>query len=235
MTETILIPVGCIESHGLLPDNTDTLIAQAFCQMSAEMLDIDMASIISHGFCPTTSRLPETEVIGFKEVFDEFKEAAVKFVDKGMRYIVFINIHGGNDVVLKAVVQDIFIQRMYPVMYFNPYTAFADELDSKYFKGKDNNFKEISLLQASCEALGLDFIKGPNKDQVQERDHLLEHLKKRAVIGFSYIEPTQHIAWRNGTDAVAGRKYLEEVTKFFKGVLKDFKICVDKLLGKEDG
>ena len=222
-----------MESHSLLPDDTDTLIAQAFCVLTSGKFGMETAETLTHGFCPNTNRLHGTERRYFEEVFSNFRAAAVKFIGSGKRYIVFVNIHGGNDVVLKAVVQDIFVRQAFPVMYFNPYTAFAGTLDNKYFDGRDNNYKEISLLQASCGLLGLDAVKGPGKNQAQKRDPLIERLKKRAVIGFSYTEAAQHVAWRKDADARAGRKYLAEAAVLFGRVLKDFKIYADMLCGKK--
>ena len=230
MTKDILIPAGCIESHGLLPDDTDTMIAQAFCVLASKKYGIETAEALPHGFCPSTHRLPGTERSFFEEAFRNFRNTALKFIENGKRYIVFVNIHGGNDAVLKAVVQDIFVRYAYPVMYFNPYTAFADRQDKKYFKGKDNNYKEISLLQASRALLGLDAIKGPDKNQAQKRDPLLERLKRRAVVGFSYTETPQHVAWRKDVDETAGRKYMAEAAGLFGRVFKDFKIYADRMI-----
>ena len=235
MIETILIPVGCIESHGLLPDDTDTLITKAFCMLASKKYGSETAEALTHGFCPSTHWLPGTKGGFFEDVFRDFRGGAAKFINSGRRYIVFVNIHSGNDAVLKAVVQDIFVRRAYPVMYFNPYTAFAGELDRKYFKGKDNNYKEISLLQASRGLLGLDAIKGPDKNQAQKRNLLVERLKKRSTVGFSYTEAAQHVAWRKGVDAAAGRKYLNKAVGRFGKALKDFKTYVDKTPGNKNG
>lgn len=235
MRETVLIPVGCIESHGLLPDDTDTLIAKAFCRLVSQKLALEVAKPLSHGFCPNTHRLPGTEARSFAEVFHSLKETAASFIDRGRQYIIFINIHNGNDAVLKSAIQDIFIQRSYPIMYFNPYSSFAARLDNKYFGNKDNNVKEISLLQASLEILGLDIIRGPRQDQEQRRDPLLERLKKKAVVGFSYTEAAQHIAWRKGARVLTGKNYLKEVSELFEAVLEDFKTYVDSILGARNG
>ena len=65
-----LAPVGSFENHGHLPSNTDTLIAQAFCVLSAERLAATIAPAIEHGYCPTTFMLPDTDSLRFEEVFD---------------------------------------------------------------------------------------------------------------------------------------------------------------------
>lgn len=225
---TVLLPVGCVEEHGYLPPETDTLIAQAFCELVRPKAEVIVEEPITMGFCPTTCDLPGTKVFGFQEVFDNVADKIKTLISKGCRHIIIINIHGANESVLTGVVQDTYLKTGIPLLYFNPYRAFATELDQVCFGGHDGSYKECSLLLASLEILGIKNIQGPNVDEKLRRDPLLERLRRVGVVGFSYKIPSQHVAYRVGADKQAGRDYLKQTAVRFVKVIQDFKAYVEQ-------
>ena len=232
MEKITFLPVGSIEEHGVLPPDTDTIISQAFCVLAGEKLDATTEEPINKGFCPTTSSLVGTKAFRFEETFQRVAGRLKDLIDEARRYIVIINIHSGNEAVLTAVVQDIYIEQGFPILYFNPYTAFAGELDQRYFDGRDNSFKECSLLQGALDILGRALVSGPNVDEPTQRDRLVEKLKKVAVLGYSYRRVADHVAWRAESNGQAGRKFLEETLERFVPLIDDFKQYVETELGK---
>ena len=233
MEEIVLLPVGSIEEHGYLPLETDTLIAQAFCKLAASRIYARVEEPIEEGYCPTTNKLVGTKVLRFKEVFDIVIQRIQHLIAKGNNYILIVNIHGGNDPVIIAVVQEIYIGNDFPIYYFNPYTAFAKDLDEICFGSRDNSFKECCLLLASLDILGRPPVSGADADEESNRDQLIEKLKKTGVPGFSYRKPSQHIAWRVEANAQAGHKFLEETVRRFVSVVEDFKIYMESELAKK--
>jgi creatinine amidohydrolase/Fe(II)-dependent formamide hydrolase-like protein len=233
MRNIVLLPVGSIEEHGVLPLDTDTLIAQAFCVLAARKLQADVQPPISEGFCPTTCKLAGTKTLRFLEVYQSICDRLQELIAQDQNDIILVNIHGGNEAVLTAVVQDLYQENRCPLFYFNPYTAFAGELDALFFSGRDNSFKECSLLHASLEILEMARLPGPDVDEDMGRDSLTERLKKRGVLGFSYREPPQHIAWRAGATAQKGNRFLEATAERFIPVSKDFQEYVESELEKE--
>lgn len=232
MKPATLLPVGSIEQHGFLPLETDTLIARAFCELSADRFDVIVEEAVEEGFCPTTCALAGTEVLRFEEILNRVSGRVMRMIDEGRHYVILINVHGGNDSILTAVVQDTYIDRGFPLLYFNPYTAFANELNSVCFGGGDNSYKECSLLLAAMDILGKEPISGPPTDEVVQRDTLVENLKKAGMLGFSYEEPSQHVAWRSGATARAGREFLEATVTRFQAVVEDFQQYVENELAK---
>jgi len=230
-----LLPVGCVEEHGHLPPDTDTLIALAFCELVRKRTGATVESAIERGFCPTTSALEATQVLRFEDVFRGVLTRVRRLIDAGRRYIVMVNIHASNDEVLRAVVGDVYIERGLPLFYFNPFRAFAAELNEIYFFEKDNSYKECSLLLAGLEILGRPPIAEPTIDDARGRDLLVEELRRFGAVGFSYKLPHEHVGWRADASAQAGREYLDETADRFVPVADMFKGYVERELGCREG
>lgn len=231
--QIILLPMGSVEQHGVLPLDTDTLIARAFCELVKPKLDATVAEPVSKGYCPTTALLPDTVVVSFKDVLACLSGRIDDIISQGHRYIIMLNIHGGNDPILTAVVQENYSQKGIPLLYFNPYRAFARDLNPVCFADGDNSFKECSLLLASLEILAMLPISTPSVDQDAKRNPLIEKIRQGALVGFSYEQPLQHIAWRAKADAKAGRMYMEKTALRFVSIANDFRKYVSQELEKK--
>lgn len=229
----VLLPVGATEAHGYLPLQTDALIARAFCALAARPAAALVEDCLEQGFCPTTSALPGTKAPRLDAVLGHWRERLDRLMQRGDRYIVIVNVHGGNHAPLTAVVQDIYLERGFPLFYFNPYLAFASDLDRVHFAGRDGSFKECSLLQASLEMLGMPPAIGPQGDEDLNRDCLVEGLRKAGVVGFAYPLAAQHVAWRVNASAASGRAFLEETAQRFAPVFAQFRKYVERELAKK--
>ena len=232
--KTVLLPIGSTECHGRLPVQTDTLIAQAFCEEVRRRFAVQVDEPIAEGFTPTTAGLAGTQSPGFEEVFHRVRDRVVTLFHQGRRYVVLVNIHNGNDSVLTAVVQDLHLQHGHRLMYFNPYRAFQQQLDADCFGDGDNGLKECSLLLASLEILSRQGPQLPDADERAERDPLVERLRRVGVVGFTYTIPAQHVAWRSAATAEAGHKYLGETARRFGDVLADLRTYVERGIDEEE-
>jgi len=225
-----LLPVGCTEAHGHLPPDTDTLIARAFCKLAGERVPAAVERPVEDGFCPSTCALAGTKVVRFAEVFREVAGRVHRLIEAGRRHIVLVNIHAGNEPVLRGVVGDVYVERGFPLFYFNPYTAFAQELDAACFPQGDNNLKECSLLHAGLAILGMEPIAGPPVDEEAERDPAVEKLRRFGTLGFTYRLAPQHVAGRAGALPQTGRRYLEQTAQRFAPLARAFEQYVEREL-----
>lgn len=231
--QIILLPVGSVEQHGVLPLDTDTLIARAFCELVKSKIDATVAAPINKGFCPTTALLPDTVVVSFEDVLACVSGRIDDMIAQGYRYIIMVNIHGGNDPILTAVVQETYSQKGIPLLYFNPYRVFARDLNPVCFADADNSLKECSLLLASLEILAMEPIAVPSVDQEAKRNSLIEKIRKGGLVGFSYEQPLQHVAWRTKADARAGRAYMDQTAERFIPIANAFREYVKQELEEQ--
>jgi creatinine amidohydrolase len=99
--DTVLIPVGTIEAHGITPLGTDVIIPEAMAERIAPDIDAMIAPAVPYGITrglvghPGTIRIrPET----FKAYIEDILESLAA---AGLRNLVVLNGHGGQTAELK--------------------------------------------------------------------------------------------------------------------------------------
>ncbi|MGB2696736.1 MAG: creatininase family protein [Candidatus Zixiibacteriota bacterium] len=94
--QTVIIPVGTIEAHGVISLGTDTHIAIKLCQMIADDLKAILAPPIYYGVTRTLYSYPGSLTVKSETFQAYMTELFESLVDKGFSRIVVINGHGGN-------------------------------------------------------------------------------------------------------------------------------------------
>lgn len=204
------LPVGSIESHGgSLPLGTDALIARAFALAFARRVGGVIFPPISYGFCPNTSGFPGTISPGPAAFLPYLTEVCRELHRKACDKIIILNVHRGNDAAIALVVDDLFHSDGISLYYVNPYTFLGEEADANLFAGKDNSYREATLLLASLRALDDPRVSRyvSETDEVVKRPPELEQLRQHGALGFSYSEERAHVAPRKDVDIEKGMAY----------------------------
>jgi len=214
----VFVPIGSIEIHGpSLPTATDTFIAMAFARKFAQKVEGLALPPVFVGVCPNTNRFTGTVSVTHAGFMAYIKGLCLSLIHQGVREIILVNIHGGNDAPLKIVVEEIFSEAGHPIYYLNPYTIKKEQFDPLFFDGVDNSYKEAALLLASLQILGLDEIRSSlpeiEEDQQVSRPEELNTLRRQGYVGFAYDQEAQHIAGRKNVDLEVGLKYIDQVTE----------------------
>jgi len=102
-TDTVLLPVGTIEAHGVTGLGTDNQVPESICVRIAAKVNALIAPTISYGITRTLLPYPGSLTV-LPETFERYVfEVAAGLADAGFRRIVFVNGHGGNTEVLRNV------------------------------------------------------------------------------------------------------------------------------------
>lgn len=105
--ETVLLPVGSIEPHGVIPNGTDNLAPEAMAREIAERLNALIAPTLNYGVTPAMAGYP-----GAVSISPEAYRPFVKNVVQGLAFqkfknIIILNGHGGNTSHLQNIIPEI--------------------------------------------------------------------------------------------------------------------------------
>jgi creatinine amidohydrolase len=109
--DTIILPVGTIEAHGVACLGTDVFIPETIAAGIAERLNALVAPTVNYGITRSLYRYPG----GFTIKPDTFglyiRDILDSYADSGFRNILVLNGHGGNNTVLKNVAYEFHFER----------------------------------------------------------------------------------------------------------------------------
>lgn len=223
--EIALLPVGTIEAHGPhLPLGTDGFIVQAIAYEVAEQTGGVLLPLIPYSFSGTTRRLPGTLSIEPHVVQAYVKSVCRAAIEQGLRKILIISIHRGNDLLLPIVTSELFMEMSVPVVFINPFLCLGQEIDKRYFGGRDNAYKETALLMAALRILGMDdIVTLPVVDSDVHATTIgpLSRIRKLGSVGYEYLDRNQHIPPRANVSVEAGLDYVTLVVQEITSIAKD--------------
>lgn len=100
----LLIPLGTVEQHGPhLPVNSDNMVANFVATQAARKTGALVAPAVNYGCSDVFRNFPGTISIGHDTLTRLLEEICEGYVQSGFRRIVFVNNHGGNEIVVERV------------------------------------------------------------------------------------------------------------------------------------
>ena len=94
--QTVLVPIGSIEAHGVIPNGSDAIAPTAMAEAIAPRLDAMVAPTLSYGVTPGLQAYPGAVSIA-PAAFEAFLGEILKELARnGFKNIVVLNGHGGN-------------------------------------------------------------------------------------------------------------------------------------------
>ena len=102
--DTVLIPVGSLENHGLhMPLGTDFLIPDEIARLIHEKSSLLIAPTLNYGATDDLAGFPGTISIGTEGLIALLKAICDQFYRHGFRHFLILNGHGGNTAAIQAV------------------------------------------------------------------------------------------------------------------------------------
>lgn len=125
--ETVLIPTGSIEPHGVIPSGADNLEPTAMAEAIAERLNALIAPTLNYGVTPRMQAYPGAVSIS-EEVYTPFVCDMITGLAKNkFKNIIVLNGHGGNTNSLNSVVNDISDKYQVRIAVINWWSLTSDE------------------------------------------------------------------------------------------------------------
>jgi len=100
---TVILPIGTMEAHGIIPIGTDNIIPEEISIHIAEKINALIAPTLSYGITHTLLPYPGSMTLS-EETFEKVvEEIAFSLSNNGFETIIFMNGHGGHFDELKRV------------------------------------------------------------------------------------------------------------------------------------
>jgi creatinine amidohydrolase len=131
-TDTVLVPVGTVEAHGVTGLGTDNQIPLSISERIAGSVNALIAPAVNYGI--TKSLLPYPgSITVLPDTFERYVfEVAAGLADAGFGRIVFMNGHGGNTEVLKNASLRLYREKKTYSMVVDWWALCADEIKQVY-------------------------------------------------------------------------------------------------------
>ena len=147
---TILIPTGTIEAHGVAHNGADSTVPTAIAQRIAPSLNALVAPTLNYGITGSLEAFNGGLTIS-EEAYRAFTRDILKgFAKHGYKNLIIINGHGGNTAILNAVAEEVGRTMQVRTLVINWWT-FCSDLTLKVF-GEDGGhagWNETAMVQAT--------------------------------------------------------------------------------------
>lgn len=105
--DRVLVPVGTMEAHGLLPLGADTLIPERLAERLAGPLDALVAPALPYGLTSSLLRYPGSMTLERSTFVEVATQVGRELLRNGFRTVIFLNGHGGQSDELRGVVGEL--------------------------------------------------------------------------------------------------------------------------------
>jgi creatinine amidohydrolase len=146
---TVLVPMGSLEPHGVIPNGTDSIAPEAMARDIAERVDGLIAPTLNYGMTASMKAFPGAVSIG-EEAYAPFAEEILgNLADTGFKNIIVLNGHGGNTAALNRVATRVANRSRVRILVVNWWTL-ADDITKDVFKenGGHAGNNETAYVQA---------------------------------------------------------------------------------------
>ncbi|MCC3357055.1 creatininase family protein [Bacillus sp. REN16] len=141
--DLIFVPVGVTETHGALPLDTETVIAEALALKMAEATNGLVLHNLPYFFAGGTAMARGTVNVSVKEGMSYLNAIAKSLLKQGFRRQVYVTCHGPAHITLSGMVRDFFEETKVPILYIDMVKAIDSVQDLSYsFMEK---FNDISI------------------------------------------------------------------------------------------
>jgi creatinine amidohydrolase len=146
--DTVLVPFGSLEPHGVIPNGTDSLAPEAMARDIAGRVNALIAPVLNYGMTEAMKAYPGAVSIP-GEIYGPFAESVLdNLALQGFKNIIVLNGHGGN-ATLNGAATRIANARRVRVLVVNWWTL-ADDITKAVFKqnGGHAGNNETAYIQA---------------------------------------------------------------------------------------
>jgi len=146
---TVLLPVGSLEAHGVIPNGTDNLAPVAMAGAIADRLNALIAPPLNFGVTPGLKAYPGAVSISEAAYAPFVEEILANLADNRFRNVIVLNGHGGNTALVNQAATRVANAKRVRVLVVNWWTL-ADDITKAVFgeNGGHAGNNETAYIQA---------------------------------------------------------------------------------------
>lgn len=121
--DVIFIPVGVTETHGALPVDAETVLAEAIALKMAEAADGLVLHNLPYFFAGGTPTGRGTLQLSVKLGYEYLMEISKSLLKQGFRRQIYVTSHGPAYLYVSSMIRDFFSETKVPILYMDMITA----------------------------------------------------------------------------------------------------------------
>lgn len=121
--DIIYVPVGVVETHGGLPLDCETVVAEAFAMKMAEVTDGLVLPNLPYFYAGATPVGRGTVQMSIADGIAYLDKIAQSLLNQGFRRQVYVTLHGPAYLTVSSMVRDFFDKTKAPILYIDMITA----------------------------------------------------------------------------------------------------------------
>ncbi|WP_338472525.1 creatininase family protein [Niallia sp. XMNu-256] len=201
--DLIFVPVGVTETHGALPLDAETVLAEAIALKMAEASDGLVLHNLPYFFAGGTIMARGTVQMSVKDGMTYLYQIAKSLLNQGFRRQVYITSHGPAYITVSGMVRDFFDETKVPILYMDILKASEAVQFNLMEKFHDMNIGAYKIL-GRLEDVPLNV---PESHSVTyDVQHMLAGMSKNpgnslgkyayqsGAVGSYFYEPSDHMA-----------------------------------------
>jgi creatinine amidohydrolase len=146
---TVLLPIGSIEPHGVIPSGTDSLAPSAMAVAIAVRLNSMIAPTLNYGITPAMKAYPGAVSITSETYAPFITQVLEGLADNHFLNIIVLNGHGGNTATVKEAANKVSSAKRVRILVVN-WWSLADDITKEVFgeNGGHAGNNETAYVQA---------------------------------------------------------------------------------------
>jgi creatinine amidohydrolase len=126
LINTVLVPLGSLEPHGVIPNGTDNLAPESMARDIADRTNALIAPTLNYGITPAMEAYPGAVSISADAYRNFVADVLSSLADNQFRNIILLNGHGGNTATLQSLVTEMSNRKQVRMLLVNWWSLTSD-------------------------------------------------------------------------------------------------------------
>jgi len=159
-SDTIIIPVGSLENHGLhMPLGTDFLIPDKIAQLISERSNLLIAPTINYGATDDLAGFAGTVSIGTEGLIALLRVVCDQLYSYGFRHFMILNGHGGNTAAIQAVGSHLYRKGAYLAIL--NWWLMAGQINPEWAGGHGGGEETAAIMAVDPALIKAEYLESP--------------------------------------------------------------------------